>query len=238
MESRADNTVVIIPSYNEARTIGKVVKDIVKLGLDALVIDDGSEDNTEREALDHGAVVIRNIDNMGKGASIRRGVKHLLDKTKYEWVVMMDGDGQHDPADIPRLMDVTRKGDVDIVIGNRMNQTRTMPFSRYWTNKFMSWVLTRMCGHSIPDSQCGYRLIKMDALKGIKLTTDKYDIESEIIIEAVEENFKISSAPIRTIYGEETSKINPVRDTIKFFSLIKKYHHRKNEPRRAKTKNG
>ncbi|MGB2629983.1 MAG: glycosyltransferase family 2 protein [Candidatus Omnitrophota bacterium] len=229
MESRTDNTIVIIPSYNEARTIGKIVRDIVKIGLNVLVIDDGSIDHTEREALDNGALVIRHTENLGKGVSVREGIQYVLEKMNYEWMIMMDGDGQHDSADILAFMDVTRKEDVDIVIGNRMLQTKTMPSSRYWTNKFTSWVLSKLCGQDIPDSQCGYRLIKIDALKTLKLTSAKYDIESEIIIEAAEDNLKIRSVPIRTIYGEEVSSIHPIHDTIRFFQLVKKYHRRKNE---------
>lgn len=227
MEARTDNTIVVIPSYNEARTIGKIVKDIVNMNLSVLVIDDGSYDNTEREALDHGAMVIRHTENLGKGVSVREGVQYVLRKTNYKWMIMMDGDGQHDPGDIPTFMSVTKTEDVDIVIGNRMLQTKTMPSSRYWTNKFTSWVLSKICGQDIPDSQCGYRLIKVEALKSLKLTTDKYDIESEIIVEAAEDDLKIKSVPIRTIYGEEVSSINPVRDTIKFFELVRKYHNKK-----------
>ncbi|MGB2599490.1 MAG: glycosyltransferase family 2 protein [Candidatus Omnitrophota bacterium] len=227
MEAGTGNTIVIIPSYNEARTIGKIVKDIVNMALSVLVVDDGSSDYTEREALDHGAMVIRHTDNLGKGVSVREGIEHVIDKTNYEWLIVMDGDGQHAPADIPAFLDATRTEDVDIVIGNRMMQTKTMPSSRYWTNKFTSWVLSKLCGQSIPDSQCGYRLIKVSALKGLKLTCDKYDIESEIIIEAAEENMKIKSVPIRTIYGEEVSSIHPVHDTLRFFGLVRKYHHRK-----------
>ena len=238
MESRADNTIVIIPSYNEARTIGKIVKDIVNMGLSVLVIDDGSYDNTEREALDHGALVIRHTGNLGKGVSVREGIEYVLEKMNYDWLIMMDGDGQHDPADIPSFMAATKDGEVDIVIGNRMMQTKTMPSSRYWTNKFTSWVLSRICGQKIPDSQCGYRLIRINALRNIKLTTDKYDIESEIIVEAAEDNLRIKSVPIRTIYCEEISGINPVRDTVKFFQLVHKYHHKRNGLRGTKTKNG
>jgi glycosyltransferase involved in cell wall biosynthesis len=228
MEARADNTIAIIPAYNESRTIGKVVRDIVNMGIGVLVIDDGSYDNTEREALDGGAMVIRHRKNLGKGVAVREGIKYVLDKTNYAWLIMMDGDGQHDPADIPAFMDMTRTENVDIVIGNRMMQVKNMPPARYWTNRFTSWVLSRMCGQDIPDSQCGYRLIRVEALKMLELTSDKYDIESEIIVEAAEDNLRIKSAPIRTIYGEEISKINPFRDTLKFFQLVKKYHHKKN----------
>ena len=124
MESRPDNTLTIIPSYNEARTIGAIVRDIVRMDMNVLVIDDGSGDNTERIALDNGAMVIRHRHNLGKGFSVREGVKHVLEKTNYEWIIMMDGDGQHHTEDIPALMEATRDGKADMVIGNRMLNTK------------------------------------------------------------------------------------------------------------------
>ncbi len=223
MESKINNTIVVIPSYNEAKTIGSVVRDIVGMGLSVLVIDDGSFDNTERIALDSGAMVLRHKKNLGKGLSIREGIKHVMEKTKYEWMIMMDADGQHHPEDIPGLMDATCRGDIDIINGNRMGQTKSMPRARYWTNRFTSWVLSRICGQHIPDSQCGFRLMKVSALAKLKLTSEKYDIESEILIQAAEGGMVIKSVPVRTIYGEEVSEIHPVHDTIRFFSLVSKY---------------
>jgi glycosyltransferase involved in cell wall biosynthesis len=228
MEATVKNTIVLIPSYNESRTIGKVVRDITGIGLNVLVIDDGSIDNTEREALDGGAMVIRNRMNIGKGYALREGFKQVFEKMNYEWLIMMDGDGQHHPEDIPALMDATKDDDIDLVNGNRMLYTRNMPFIRYGTNRFTSWVLSSMCGQEIPDSQCGFRLIRIDALKKIDLTSDKYDIESEILIKAARQGLKIRSVPVATIYGDEVSGINRVRDTIRFFRLIFKYLLKKN----------
>ncbi len=224
MGSRTDNTIVVIPSYNESRTIGDIVRDIVNMDLTVLVIDDGSSDHTERVALDNGAMVKRHKENFGKGFSVREGVNYVLEKTDFEWMIIMDGDGQHHTEDIPALMDATREGGADIVIGNRMRETKAMPPLRYWTNRFMSRVVSGMCGQRIPDTQCGYRLIRVSALKNMNLTSNKYDIESEMLMQAAEDNMKIASVPIRTIYGEETSEINPIRDAIKFFALILKYH--------------
>jgi glycosyltransferase involved in cell wall biosynthesis len=237
MESRKNNTIVVIPSYNEYRTIGDIVRNIVRMGLSILVVDDGSIDNTERIALDNGALVIRHKQNLGKGLSVRQGISYVLDKTNFEWMIIMDGDGQHHTEDIPALISATHDEEVDIVIGNRMHETTTMPSARYWANRLMSWVVSKMCRQDIPDTQCGYRLVNVAALKKLKLTSKKFDIESEMLIQAAESNMKIKSVPIQTIYGEETSRINPIRDAIKFIALILKCHFNANRLRRAKKTN-
>ena len=220
MSAEILNTIVILPSYNESRAIGKIVKDIVKVGMTALVIDDGSVDDTGGVALDAGAVVIRNKRNRGKGYCVRIGIDHVMEKTNFAWIIIMDGDGQHHTEDIPALINATSEGAVDIVNGNRMFNTETMPFVRYVTNRFTSWVISRLCNQYIPDSQCGYRIVSVDCLNHLNLKSDKYDIESEMLIQAAEKNMVIKSIPIQTIYGEEKSEINKIRDTLRFFSLI------------------
>lgn len=238
MESTIGNTIAVIPCYNEARTIGGIVKSITVMGMTVLVIDDGSIDNTERMALDNGAIVLRHKRNLGKGYSIREGMRHVLGKTNFEWMIMMDADGQHHPEDIPLLMSATGGEGVDMVIGNRMLHTKTMPSARYWTNRFMSWVISGICKLHIPDTQCGFRLLKAEALKKLKLTSEKYDIESEMLIQAAQKGLKIASAPIQTIYGDEVSKIHPVHDTIRFVKLIVTHHLYSNEVRSAEKTDG
>jgi glycosyltransferase involved in cell wall biosynthesis len=223
MEAKTGNTIVVIPSYNEERTIGSIVKKIVAMGLTVLVVDDGSIDGTERIALDSGAMVIRNKRNMGKGRSIREGIACVTKKTKFEWVVLMDGDGQHHIEDLFALMEGSRGGDADMVTGNRMHDTENMPLLRYLTNRFTSFVVSGMCRQQIPDTQCGYRLVKADVLTALELESSRYDIESEMLIKAAQKGFKIRSVPIQTIYGEECSTINPVTDTIRFFYLVIRY---------------
>ncbi|MFH1797809.1 MAG: glycosyltransferase family 2 protein [Candidatus Omnitrophota bacterium] len=227
MGPRKDNTIVVIPSYNEVRTIGSIVADVKAMGFGVFVMDDGSTDNTERAALDNGAMVVRHKKNLGKGFSVREGIKQVLTGTNFEWMFIMDGDGQHHPEDITVLMDAVAGEGVDIVIGNRMLSTKTMPFTRYWTNKFTSWVVSGLCKQHIPDSQCGYRLIKVSSLKKLKLTCEKYDIETEMLIQAAENGMRIKSVPIKTIYGEEVSAINPLRDTLKFCMLVLRYCFKK-----------
>ena len=186
MNSEILNTIVILPSFNEAKAIGGIVKDIVRMGMTALVLDDGSVDDTGGVALDSGALVIRNKRNKGKGYCVRIGIDHVMEKTNFEWIIIMDGDGQHHTEDIPELLNATREGYVDIVNGNRMFNTETMPFVRYVTNRFTSWVVSKLCNQYIPDSQCGYRIVRVEALRHLNLKSDKYDIESEMLIQAAE----------------------------------------------------
>ncbi len=223
MVPKIGNTIVVIPSYNEARTIGHIVRNIVETGMAVLVVDDGSVDATERIALDAGAMVVRHRRNLGKGNSIRQGISYVSEKTRFEWVVLMDGDGQHHTEDIMVLMEGARDGQTDMVTGDRMQYTENMPVLRYYTNRFMSFVISRMCRQTIPDTQCGFRLVKADVLKNLKLGSARYDIESEMLIQAARQGMRIRSVPVQTIYGDETSKINPLRDTVRFFYLIIRY---------------
>jgi glycosyltransferase involved in cell wall biosynthesis len=214
---------VIIPSYNGESTIGGVVKKIKDMGLDVLVIDDGSTDNTEKVSSENGAIVIRHAKNMGKGVSLIEGFDFILKATSFDTVIIMDGDGQHNPQDIGKFMSRAREhNDDDIIVGNRMLLTKNMPLVRLLTNKLMSLLLSLMCGQYIPDTQCGFKLIKRKVLESVHLESKRYDLDSELLIKAARKKFKISSVPIETIYKGEASSINPVQDTMRFISLIGK----------------
>jgi glycosyltransferase involved in cell wall biosynthesis len=212
---------VVIPTYNEARTISVLVKQIRKQGLDALVIDDGSSDNSGQIARDNGALLLKNEQNLGKGASLIKGFDWAL-KNSYDAVITMDGDGQHLPEEIPDFIQAAQDRDKDIIIGNRMSQRRNMPLVRVWTNKFMSWIISKVTKQKIPDSQCGFRLIKKEVLARLHLVTSKYEIESEILIKASRLGFKIASVPIKSVYVGERSHINPFIDTLRFIKFIHK----------------
>ena len=211
---------VLIPSYNVAKTIGGIVREIKALGLDAIVIDDGSMDNTQKIASENGALVMRHINNLGKGASLKEGFDFILRTTNFDTVIIMDGDGQHNPRDVKKFISRAHEYNDDIIIGNRMVITKNMPFVRLATNKFMSFLLSVTCKQRIPDTQCGFRLIKRKVLKNLKLESNKYDLESEMLIKASKLNFKIASVPIETIYKGELSRIDPIKDTFRFVNLF------------------
>ena len=212
---------VIIPAHNEAKTIARLVKRIRQQHLDVVVIDDGCADNTAQIAQDNGAIILRNNYNQGKGVSLIKGFHYVLGKD-YSAVITMDGDGQHLAEDIPHFIQAAEHSGSGIFCGNRLSKAQGMPWVRILTNKLMSWILSKVAKQKIPDSQCGFRLIKREVLKKLDLKSAKYEIESEVLIRAARLGFKIESVPIKTVYGGEKSKINPFADTLRFIRFITK----------------
>ncbi len=211
---------VLIPTYNEAAAIAGVVKGARSQGLDVLVIDDGSADSTASIARSQGAKVIVNAKNMGKGACLIKGFDYCLEKG-YEAVLTMDGDGQHLPGEASRFIAALERNDgCGIVIGNRMSRRGAMPAVRVITNKIMSGQISRVCRQRIPDTQCGYRLIRKEVLRKVGLKTTKYETESEILIQAAKHGFTIVSIPITSVYLNERSHINPFIDTLRFIRFM------------------
>jgi len=213
------NLSVLIPSYNEARTIGHIVAELIRKGFVVYVVDDGSTDDTAKLAHAEGAVVVKHRKNMGKGASLREGFRHIV-KKGFDAVIIMDGDGQHLASDIGNFTDKMDATGADIVIGNRMLDVASMPKDRKYTNHFMSYLISLLSGRTVPDSQCGYRLIKTEVLEKIRLEASNYEIESEIIIKSSRAGFRIESVPIKTIYKDEKSRVNPVIDTMRFIAFV------------------
>lgn len=212
-------TCVLIPTYNEESKIGNLISEIRRFGLESVIVDDGSKDKTAEIAERGGAKVLRNPKNMGKGATLARGFDYLL-QNDCEAVITMDGDGQHRPEDLPDFLEAAESSDAGIIIGNRMFKTKNMPLIRVWTNKFMSWLISRVAKQKIYDTQCGYRLIKVEVLKKIKIETVRFEAETEMLIKASRLGFKILSIPIETVYAKEKSNINPFIDTIRFIRYI------------------
>jgi len=212
-------TCVIIPTYNESKAIAALINQIHKLELKAIIIDDGSQDDTAKIALDAGAEVLRNQANAGKGASLIKGYAFALSRG-FDAVISMDGDGQHSADDIKVFIQKAESSDCGIVVGNRMAMTRGMPVLRIMTNRFMSWVISAIAKQYIPDTQCGFRLVKKEVLEKINLSTSKYETESEILIKAARLGFKVESVAVATIYSGQKSQINPFVDTLRFLRYI------------------
>ncbi|HGJ67543.1 TPA: glycosyltransferase family 2 protein [bacterium] len=210
---------ILIPGYNESRTISQVVSNARKVIDDIVVVDDGSKDNTAQLAQASGATVLKHEVNKGKGAALKTGFDYVI-KNGYDAVITMDSDGQHDPNDVYTFLNATNKFKSGIIIGSRMNDISNMPAVRKCTNKLTSYINSTLAHQRIDDSQSGFRLITTDVLKTVKLETDRFETESEILIKASKAGFRIISVPIKTIYGEEKSKIRPIKDTLTFIRLF------------------
>lgn len=212
---------ILIPAHNEAKAIGSLVKTITEMSYDVIVIDDGSIDDTAVLAKTQGAQVISTHKKSGKGNALRLAFAEALEKG-YDAVITVDGDGQHAPSDIGNFIESYQKSHAHIVNGNRMNNPTGMPWLRKATNMFMSWLISLVCHQRIADTQCGFRLISADVLRAIELKCNDFEIETEILIRASKKGFRIVSVPIQTIYRDEVSKINPLRDTLRFIRYISK----------------
>jgi glycosyltransferase involved in cell wall biosynthesis len=210
---------VIIPTYNEAKEIGNVIRRLRQQNLDVVVIDDGSKDNTCLIAKENGASVIRNEINEGKGASLIKGFNYAIENN-FDAVITMDGDGQHIPEEVSNFINAAGHSLAGLLIGDRMALSKGMPVLRWLTNKVMSWLISKAAGQPIPDTQCGFRLIKTEALKKIQLKTKKYETESEIIFKISRAGYQIKSIPIKTVYQNGRSHINPFIDTLRFFKFL------------------
>jgi glycosyltransferase involved in cell wall biosynthesis len=212
-------TCVLIPAYNEAKTIAELVAAVKAKIPDVVVIDDGSADDTADLARQAGAVVLGSRGNAGKGRALKYGFDYAV-KNGYDAVVAMDADGQHSPDDLANIINAAVSSGAGIVVGNRMGNPEKMPASRFATNLLMSLIISLICRQNIPDTQCGYRFIKTDALKKINLISSNYEIESELLMRAARQGCKIASVPIKSVYEGQLSLIHPMVDTWRFFVLL------------------
>lgn len=209
----------MIPAYQARATIGGLVREIRSQGLPAVVVDDASTDGTASEAEGAGAEVIRRPANGGKGVALREGMASVC-RQGYDWIVTMDADGQHLASEIPRLLGEAASGQAGLILGNRMGQPQGMPLDRRVTNGFMSWLISRLVRQELPDTQCGFRAISRRLLESVTLATDRFEIESELVLKAARAGFSIRSVPVASVYRRQLSFIRPIRDTVRFVRLL------------------
>jgi glycosyltransferase involved in cell wall biosynthesis len=207
----------LIPAWNEAARVGLVVRQLLPF-MPVLVVDDGSQDATASVAQDAGATVIRHRMNMGKGVALREGFKHGME-AGYDAILTLDADGQHNPAEAPKFMDALAEGAGDLIIGRR--DFSRMPLHRGIANRAGSAMLSWALGEKIYDNQSGYRLHARGLLECLDLTRPGFDMEVEIVIQAVVRGMRIGWVDIQTIYGiGKRSYFHPLRDSIKFISML------------------
>jgi glycosyltransferase involved in cell wall biosynthesis len=214
-----ENVLALLPAHNEQATVKSVLERVLLHVDRALVVDDGSDDATGREAASLRGVEVLRIPRTGKGGALRAGFLRAVEGG-YDWVLTLDSDGQHDPDEIPTFLGAVQRGDPAMVVGSRRGDLVSMPWLRRVTNVFMSWLVSRFASQRIPDSQNGYRLIATRVLREVTLTTSHFETESELLVAASRRGFRIGSVPVRTIYRTGGhSHIRKVPDTWRFLKL-------------------
>ena len=197
--------IVAMPAYNEGKYIADIVSRATGYADMIFVIDDGSTDNTTREAERTGAEVIQHLDNKGYGATIQ-DILSSMRGTSFGMLVIIDSDNQHDTADIPKLVKTIRD-EADLVIGCRAG--KDVPFYRRIGGTTLSVFTWMLSGVWIKDSQCGFRAYSKRAVDMIRPKEKGMAVSSEIVALAAWAGLKIVEVPIRIRYSEDSSTHNP-----------------------------
>ncbi len=201
---------VALPAFNEERYIGSVVLKTKKYATEVIVFDDGSSDATAEVARLAGATVLRNGSNRGKGAAM----KELLASARARMpdaLVFLDADGQHDPNEIPRLINAIREG-YDLVVGSRKAQSANTPLYRRIGQSVLSIAASVVSrGRKVKDSESGFRALSPRMIRETELTESGFAVETEMIARAAEKGMRIIEVPVSSIYVEDGSTQNPVR---------------------------
>ena len=201
----------VIAAFNEGTHIREVVAGTLPHVATVVVVDDGSTDDTAAAAAAAGATVVRHPINRGKGMAVRSGLDAIRGGG-FSHVLLLDGDLQHRPADVPQLIAEAAAG-TDVVVGARSFDRGQMPRSRYYSNVIGSWALGTLIGVPIRDTQSGFRLIRLTALDGLPLTSTGYEIETEMLIRLARRGSTVREVPVALAYDGAPSKLRPVRDT-------------------------
>ena len=207
---------VVIPCLNEAGAIASIVGQCRRHLPTVIVVDDGSSDDTARQASRAGAQVLRHDRPRGKGVALELGWGAAR-QSGFMWAMTLDGDGQHSPEDIPHFLARATATEAKLIIGNRMAHASRMPLVRRLVNRWVSRQLSGAAGKEFPDALCGFRLVHLPDWSRLFLQTKNFEIESELLMAFHDAGHAIDFIPIQLIYNNERSKIHPVRDTVRWF---------------------
>jgi glycosyltransferase involved in cell wall biosynthesis len=225
-----DSTLIAIPAYNEAATIGSVVHAAREHSDNVLVLDDGSSDPTSQIAGSAGAMVTRLEQNRGKGAAIRQ-IFEFTRKEGYEYLVVLDADWQHNPHEIPKLVRPLKRQSVDIVIGSRyLNGDRgDTPLYRRFGQRVLDLITNVGSRQSITDSQSGYRAFNRAAIERLDVSDSGFGIEAQMLHSATNHGLEIFEVPIEVNYdvpnpSTSNSFLHGIRVVDTLLTLIRDQH--------------
>jgi len=213
----------VIPAFNEAATIRDVVERALHQVARVIVVDDGSCDGTSAALGEMPVTVLRNERNCGKAHSLMRGMEEAFQRGAVA-VVTLDGDGQHAPEEIPRLLSALRAEPRSIAIGSRLHDAPNIPKDRYLANCFANFWIAWAAGQRIEDSQSGFRVYSEAAWREVvpRCGSDGFVFESEVLIEAGRAGFRLIAVPVAAIYATRArrSHFHPVLDIVRITRMV------------------
>lgn len=207
------DTLILLPTYNNAGTLEDVLRRCLATGLPVLVVDDGSTDGTSAvlDKFKADITVLRHPANRGKGEALKTGFREAL-RRGYKYAVSLDSDGQHFPEDVPALL--ARKGERTLVVGSRSQMGATGGSS--FANRFSNFWFCLYTGIHLPDTQTGYRLYPLEALPALELTGTRYEAELSLLVFSAWKGLELVPVPVRVAYPEDrVSHFRPAADFLR-----------------------
>ena len=220
---KAPDFAVVIPAYNEEATIHDIVTRALAYSSLVIVVDDGSTDHTIINLEDLPIVLIKNEVNLGKAASLWEGIQKAR-QHNVKYIVTLDGDGQHAPEDIPKLLSKSEDLPKHIIIGARLADKSVIPAKRYYANRIANFWIAWAAGYPISDSQSGFRVYPNELFDDLDISISKrrsFVFESEILIKAAQRGIRCTAVAIPAVYADNArpSHFRGVRD-ITFITLM------------------
>ncbi len=207
---------IVIPVYNHKDKIKDVILDALKINFPVIVVDDGSTDGTyEKIRGIKNIKIIRHKKNMGKGAAIMTGLLHAA-KTA-NWAITLDGDGQHNPYDIPSLIKVVPNGQRPVIIGKRYGMDKgKVPWTSRWGRKFSNFWVWVAGGAMLSDSQSGFRIYPLPETLNLNIKAKRFQYEVEVLVKAGWKNIPVIEAPVSVTYKPGCQRVSHFRPFVDF----------------------
>ncbi len=212
----------IVPALNCSTSIGRVISKARAYLPLVLTIDDGSTDKTASVASNAGATVFRHEVNQGKGMALRTGFRMALQKG-FDHAITLDGDGQHDPSDIPLFVEAKDRLPDAMILGARDMENSNAPYTSHLGNRIANFFVNLSAHQGLPDTQCGFRLYPLRLIDQLPLQGKGYELESEIIVRASRKGIRFHTIPISTHYPtgqDRTTHFHLHKDTWQIFWCV------------------
>ena len=204
----------VIPTYNNGRTVAGVVQGVLRQGLPVLVVDDGSTDQTSEALKGLDIKVLRHETNLGKGRALKTGLEEAR-RLGFRFALTIDADGQHDPGDIPALLEAAASR--TLVVGSRNIAAEGMSSGSTFANRFSNFWFTVQTLRKLPDTQTGFRVYPLEDLPSLKLLTARYEAELTLLVFSAWKGLKLVPVPVRVYYPE--NRVSHFRPFADFFRI-------------------
>jgi len=209
---------VIIPTYNNSGTVADVVERALKACPNVIVVNDGSTDNTSAVLCGLDVVTLSHEHNMGKGEALKTGLFYAIDNG-YTHAITLDSDGQHFPEDIPALMEASREHPDRLIVGCRNLTSENMPRQNTFANRFSNFWFRLQTAQKLDDTQSGFRIYPLSALRGMRCITSKYEAELELLVYSAWHGVTVQGVPVRVWYAPDGERVSHFRPFWDFFRI-------------------